>query len=264
MKFEVDGRDVFASHGGREHRTGQTALVLIHGSGTNHTAWALQNRFLAHRGINVFSVDLPGHGRSAGPPLETVPQLSDWLVAFLRSAGISKAFVLGHSLGALVALHFGASHPADCEGILLSGVAGSMAVHPDLLKAAKANDPLAIELVDSWCHASDSHLGGNSVPGSSFIGGGRRLLESENDGVLYADLNACDQYKDAQENFDRLTIPVTVIAAAKDKMTPPRAASKLAASVESAQYVLIDEAGHNMMLERPDKFNDVVRDALGV
>jgi len=264
MIFEVDGRDVFASAGGCEHRPGQNALILIHGSGTNHTVWALQNRFLAHRGINVFSVDLPGHGRSEGPPLETVAQMSDWLAAFLKSAGISKAAVLGHSLGALVALHFGANHPKHCDSLLLAGVAGSMAVHPDLLNAAKANDPLAIELVDSWCHASDSHLGGNSVPGSSFTGGARRLLEFQNDGVLYADLNACNQYKDAQANFDRLTIPVTVLAAAEDKMTPARSARKLAASLESAQYVLIDEAGHNMMLERPEEFNDVVRVALGV
>lgn len=262
MIFEVHGQDVFVSNGGRKHRPGQKALVLIHGSGMNHTVWALQNRFLAHRDVNVFSVDLPGHGRSQGRPLADIAQLSDWLDAFLTSADQSGATVLGHSLGALVALHFAASYPERCDGIILAGVAGSMAVHPELLSAAKENDPLAIELIDSWCHASASHIGGHPLPGSWVTGTARRLLESEDKGVLYADLNACNEYADAPHNFEKLAVPVTVIAAAQDRMTPAKAARKLADSLDSAKYVVIRDAGHNMMFERPNEFNNAVRDAL--
>ena len=82
MIFEVDGHDVFVSDGGCEHRPEQNALVLIHGSGMNHTEWALQNRFFAHRKINVYSLDLPGHGQSGGPPLGDIAQLSAWLQSF--------------------------------------------------------------------------------------------------------------------------------------------------------------------------------------
>ena len=264
MIFEVDGRDVFVSDGGRKHRPGQKALVLIHGSGTNHTVWALQSRFLAHRDINVFSVDLPGHGRSQGRPLAKIADLSDWLDAFLTAAGQSSATILGQSLGALVAIHFAASYPERCDGVILAGVAGSMAVHPELLSAARESDPLAIELVDSWCHASVSHIGGHPSPGSWMTGTARRLLESADKGVLYTDLNACNEYADAPQNFAKLTAPVTVIAAAQDKMTPAKAARKLADSLDGAKYVFIRDAGHNMMFERPSEFNNAVRAALEV
>jgi pimeloyl-ACP methyl ester carboxylesterase len=69
MIVSVNGSDVYVSDGGLKHQSGQKALLLIHGSGVNHAIWALQSHDLARRGINVFSLDLPGHGRSEGPLL---------------------------------------------------------------------------------------------------------------------------------------------------------------------------------------------------
>jgi pimeloyl-ACP methyl ester carboxylesterase len=264
MKFAVDDRGVFASDGGREHRPGQAALVLIHGSGVNHTVWEQQNHFLANHGVNVFSVDLPGHGRSQGPALTDVGQMSDWLSAFLVSAGLSSSTVLGHSLGALVAIHFAASHPQQCDGVILAGVTASMAVNPALLNAAKENDPKAFELIVAWSHASAARSDGHPVPERSLSSAARQLLESEREHVLYTDLKACNEYADARQNFSKLTMPVTVIAAAEDKMTPAKAVTELATGLEGANLVVIREAGHNMMLERPNEFNDAVRAPLGV
>jgi pimeloyl-ACP methyl ester carboxylesterase len=252
------------SGGGREHRPGQKALVLIHGSGMNHTEWALQNRFFAHRGINVFSLDLPGHGQSDGAPLANIEQLSAWLESFFASAGLSSATILGHSMGALVGIHFAATHTERCDAVILIGVAANMAVHPELLNAAKEDDPLAVELLDSWCNSSGSLIGGHSAPGAWLTGSTSRLLEAAGEGVLYTDLNACDQYADAQQNFERIGVPLTVIAGAEDKMTPARAARELARTNANATFVIIDDAGHNMMFEQPDEFNQAVRNSLGV
>jgi pimeloyl-ACP methyl ester carboxylesterase len=264
MIFDVDGRDVFASDGGCEHRSGQAALVLIHGSGVNHTVWEQQNRFLADLGINVFAVDLPGHGRSQGPMLTGIGQMSDWLRAFLESAGLRSATVLGHSMGALVAIHFAASHPQQCSGIIVAGVTANMAVNPALLNAAKENDPKAFELIVAWSHASAARSDGQPVPDPGLTSAALRLLESERERVLYTDLNACNEYKDAQQNFAKLTVPVTIIAAAEDKMTPAKSVSELATSLEGANFVIIRDAGHNMMLERPGEFDAAVRKPLGV
>jgi pimeloyl-ACP methyl ester carboxylesterase len=264
MNFNVDGRNVFAADGGREHRAGQAALVLIHGSGVNHTVWEQQNRFLANHGVNVFSIDLPGHGRSQGPALTDVGQMSDWLSAFLASAGLSSSTVLGHSLGALVAIHFAASHPQQCDGVIVAGVTARMAVNPALLNAAKENDPKAFELIVAWSHASAPRSDGQPVPDHSLSSAARRLLESERECVLYTDLNACNEYADAQQKFAKLTVPVTVIAAAEDKMTPAKAVRELASGLEGAILVVIQGAGHNMMLERPSEFNNAVRKPLGV
>ena len=45
----------------------QPTVVFVHGAANDHSVWALQSRYFAHHGCNVLAVDLPGHGRSAGP-----------------------------------------------------------------------------------------------------------------------------------------------------------------------------------------------------
>jgi len=262
MIVSVNGDEVFVSQGGLKHRAGQKALLLLHSSGINHTIWASQSHYLAHRGINLFALDLPGHGRSAGPFLTSIGQMSAWLDAFMTAAGLASANLLGHSMGALVAIDFAAANPARCDSIILAGVAASMSVNPQLLGAAKENDPLAIELIESWSYAKQSHPAGHEKPDGSATT--RRPLLAESDGVLFADLNACNDYYDAQQNFRALQKPVTVIAGAQDRMTPAKAGKALADSREGTSFVLIEAAGHNMMIERADEFNRAVRDALGV
>jgi alpha-beta hydrolase superfamily lysophospholipase len=44
----------------------------------DHSVWALQSRWFASRGRDVAALDLPGHGRSQGPPLTTIAAMADW------------------------------------------------------------------------------------------------------------------------------------------------------------------------------------------
>jgi pimeloyl-ACP methyl ester carboxylesterase len=84
---------------------------------------------------------------------------------------------------------------------------------------------------------------------------------------LYTDLNACNENSEQGgilATFGTLTMPVTVIAAAEDKMTRAKDARAMAAALGHAKFVVIPDAGHNMMLEQPLEFNQVVRDALDV
>ena len=262
MKFTVNGKAHFASDGGRKHDPSRRNLVLLHGSGVNQTFWSLQTRYLAYHGFNVVSVDLPGHGQSDRPPLGTVVELADWLAAFVEAAELQQTAVLGHSLGALMALEFAARHAACCDAIVLAGIAAKMPVHPTLLESAKVNDPLAIELIDSWCHARDNHIGGHPVPGGWMTGSTRRLQESAAPGVLWTDLNACNEFKDADRLLPNIKCPVCIISATEDRMTPAKAGRALCDRIVGAAYVLIQGAGHNMMLEKPTEFNVAVCQAL--
>ena len=103
----------------------------------DHIVWALQARSLAHRGRAVLALDLPGHGRSAGPALTSIAEMAAWLIRFLDAAGIAQAALCGHSMGALIALAAAASAPDRVRRLALLGVAARMPVHPDLLAAAR-------------------------------------------------------------------------------------------------------------------------------
>ena len=67
MKLTVQGRQAYAYTGGKPFNADQPCVVLIHGALHDHSVWALQSRYLAHHGWSVLALDLPGHGRSAGP-----------------------------------------------------------------------------------------------------------------------------------------------------------------------------------------------------
>ncbi|MBI3706953.1 MAG: alpha/beta fold hydrolase, partial [Proteobacteria bacterium] len=197
MVLTVDGRSVFAATGGRPFDPDLPAVVFVHGSGMDHTVWTLQTRYFAHHGRSVLAVDLPGHGRSAGPALATIGALADWTIKLLDAAGAAKAAVVGHSLGALIALEAAARTPARIWALALLGIAERMQVHPDLLKSAAANDHIAIDLIASWGFGRRAHLGGARAPGLWMLGGGVRLLERSPDRALATDLAACNAYDGA-------------------------------------------------------------------
>ncbi len=64
MYFEINGRKVFATTGGKPFDNSKPTVVFLHGSGFDHTVWNLQSRFFAFRGYSVLALDLPGHTRS--------------------------------------------------------------------------------------------------------------------------------------------------------------------------------------------------------
>jgi pimeloyl-ACP methyl ester carboxylesterase len=253
MQLQVNGTDVFVATGGREFDPALPAVVMLHGAGFDHTSWALHSRWFAHHGHGVLAPDLPGHGRSAGAPLSTIAEMSDWTAALLDAAGVAKSRLVGHSMGSLIALETAARHPEKVSALSLIGTAATMAVGPDLLKAAEANDHAAIDMVTIWGLGSQAELGGSLAPGLWMHRGAERVLEQCRPGVLFNDLSACNAYQNALATAAKVTVPVTLILGERDMMTPARAGKALAAALPNSRTIVLPGAGHMMMAERPDE-----------
>lgn len=257
MELRVDGKAVFVATGGRDFSAEMPVVVMIHGAGMDHTVWALQARSLAHRGRAVLAVDLPGHGRSAGPALTSIAQMSGWLTRLLDIVSIEEAALCGHSMGSLIALEAAAAAPKRVRRLALLGVAAKMPVHPDLLAAAKADPRLAAHLILSWGHGPVGHFGGHPAPGLWLMGGGQSLLERAEAGVLASDLEACNGY-DTAPIASRIACPTLLLLGSRDHMTPPAKARALAAAIPGAETVLLPGVGHMMMSEAPDAVIDAL------
>jgi pimeloyl-ACP methyl ester carboxylesterase len=253
MQLKVNGLDVYAATGGKAFDPSLPSVVLLHGAGMDHTAWALQDRWFAHHGFSLLAPDLPGHGRSAGAPLKTIADLADWTAALITAAGATKAKLIGHSMGSLVALETAARHPAMVTGLTLIATSAKMAVGPDLLRAAETNDRDAIDMVSIWGLGHAAELGNCLAPGLWMHGGAQRLLEASKPGVLFADLAACNAYDNALAAAAKVTVPATVVVGEKDMMTPAKAGRTLAEALAGSRTVLLKGAGHMMMSERPDE-----------
>src|SRR5436305_1953605 len=253
MQLSVNGIETFVATGGREFDISLPTVVLLHGAGFDHSAWALHSRWFAHHGYGVLAPDLPGHGRSAGAPLATIAEMADWTAALLDAAGAAKARLVGHSMGSLIALETAARHPARVSALSLIGTAAVMTVGPDLLKAAEANDHSAIDMVSIWGLGFQAELGGSLAPGLWMHGGAQRVLENCRPGVLFNDLSACNVYQGALAAAAQIKVPTTIILGERDLMTPARAGKALSAALANSRTVVLRGAGHMIMAERPDE-----------
>ena len=253
MRFELDGETIFAGTGGRAHVAGRPLIVFLHGAGMDHTVWALPARRFAWAGANVAAVDLPGHGASAGAPLAAIGAAADWLARAISALGADQAVVVGHSMGALIALDAAARHPDRIAGLGLVGAAAAMPVHPDMLTAAAENRHDAIDMVGLWGLGAHATLGGSPVPGQWMLGGTLRLLERAAPGVLHTDLAACDAYEHGAHAAAAVRAPTAVVLGERDQMTPVKAGRALAGLIPGARTTVVPGAGHMLMLESPDE-----------
>lgn len=253
MKLTVDGRTVFATTGGTEFDAAKPTIVFLHGAGFDRTAWRLQTRWFAHHGRSVLAVDFPAHGWSDGPALDTIGAMADWTARLIEAAGLKQAALVGHSMGALVALDCAARHGDKVRALGLCGVASEMPVHPEMLESAKANTLKVQELMTFWGMGNALHKGGMVSPGLWLRRESLAVLAGNKPDVIHTDLAACNAYKDAPARAAAVKCPTVLVLADGDLMTPAAKARPLAAAIDGSKTVVIPNSGHTMMVERPDE-----------
>ena len=144
MELDIHGQRAYAYTGGKPFDAALPTAVFIHGAQNDHSVWILQTRYFAHHGFSVLALDLPGHGRSGGSPLASVEEMADWLNALLDEAGVTKAILIGHSMGSLIALEAASRSPSRVRGVALVGTAYPMKVSPALLETSRDREQVAI------------------------------------------------------------------------------------------------------------------------
>lgn len=256
MELAVQGRRAYAYTGGVAFERSLPTIAFVHGGAHDHSVWGLQSRYFAHHGYAVLALDLPGHGRSEGPPLRRIEDMAAWLDGVLVAAGVAKAVVVGHSMGALLALDFAARFPGRAEAIALVGAAFPMRVSAELLQATRDDESRARAMINVWSHAAYAHFPGNPGPGFWVIGENLRLMQRAKPGVLHADFTACNDYADGFARAAQVRCPAMLLSGRRDQMTPLRGARALADAIPGSTLVEIEGSGHNAMAEKPDAVLD--------
>jgi pimeloyl-ACP methyl ester carboxylesterase len=260
--FNVAGKLAFAYTAAHELDAAKPTVVFLHGAGLDHSSFGLQSRYFGYHGRNVLALDFPGHGRSEGPPVATVPGMADWVSQVLVKLHIERASVVGHSMGSLVALDLAARYPQQVERIALIAVGFPMKVAEPFLEAARNNDYAAIDMHTIWGHAAHAPLRSDPNPGMWMYGENQARLERLAPGVLYNDLKACNDYGSGTDSAAKVRCPVLFLVGRRDVMTPPRAAKQLQERISAARTVEIGPSGHALMAEAPDATLDALIDFL--
>jgi len=217
-------------------------LVLLHGVGGDRLSWPSEVRRLPD--CRVFTLDLPGHGRTEGPGRQSIEDYAHSIVSFIDSAGLSRALFIGCSMGGAIALSLALDYPDRVAGIGLISTGSRLSIPSSVLENAAhpSTLPLAIKILQELSLGPQTSA---SLQDMAF----RRLLATRQT-LLLSDLLACDRFN-ATDRLDAIHTPTLVVCGTDDKLTPLRYSKTLATQIPGAALQTVDGAGHMLVLEQP-------------
>ena len=244
MIFEINNKKIHASDSGQGIDDSKKTIVFLHGSGLSHIVWSLTEQFFSNKNFNVLSIDLPGHGISDGPCLESIEKIADWLEEVFNELKLKNLILVGHSQGCLEILEYVYRYKDKLDKAVFVGGSNKMPVHPDLIKLAQNGDSDAVKLMMKWGYeGSKKFIGGNPV---------EKIIQSPRDisEILATDLNACNNYINGTAAAKTIHCPTMFILGELDKMVNLEHAKKFANSVKDSCTHVIPGSGHMIMIEK--------------
>jgi len=233
------GLHYFLHEGGRPARP---PLLLIHDLGGDHLSWPPEIRRMT--GLRVFTLDLPGHGTSAGPGCQSVRAYAEKVIDFMDAVGLSRAAFIGHGLGGAIALTLAIQDPQRVAGTALISSGARLPISASVLENAAnpATFVLAVQMLVEMMHIPES-----AIPLKDKV---YKRLISNRQTLFHGDLQACSQFN-ISASLNAIQSPVLVICGTDDMLTPRRFSETLAGGIPVAALQTIEGAGHLVMLEQP-------------
>ncbi|HRX57711.1 MAG TPA: alpha/beta fold hydrolase [Eubacteriales bacterium] len=211
--------------GGQNEQT----VILLHGSCSNSAFWFMEMGALSTK-YHVFALDIPGEaGNSAAVRLDmNSGAYADWLWEAMNALGVTRAALIGNSLGGWAALKFAVTRPQAVERLALISPSGLSGANAALLKKAER----AKTQGDAVAFGAATALPKPVLEFIELILSGYNPLTQEP--PVFPD---CE--------LERLTMPVLLIAGENDDVVDaPQAAKRLGRAVPHAQIHLRKGAGH--------------------
>ncbi|MDR6953957.1 flavin reductase (DIM6/NTAB) family NADH-FMN oxidoreductase RutF/pimeloyl-ACP methyl ester carboxylesterase [Ancylobacter sp. 3268] len=241
----------------REGVAGGVPVVLIHGVGLALEAWEPQvAAFAAHH--DVIALDMPGHGGSSLPPDEArLADYSDHVVHLLDALALPAAVIVGHSMGALVALEVALTHSSRVLGVAALNAVFCRTPEQRAAVAARAA-ALAQEGSGASHDAAVARWFGEPVPPEMEATAARvSALLAACDPVGYARTYGLFASSDAahRERLPSLAVPALFLTADGDPNSTPAMSEAMAALAPRGRAGILAGERHMMNLTAPAEVN---------
>ena len=230
----------------------KSTIVFLHGSGGSSHFWKAQVEGLAER-VNAVAIDMPGHGRSGDDGKDTIGDYARAVVEFLNIIDTPKTILCGLSLGGAIVQQLLLDFTDRFEAGILIGTGARLKVLPAIFEAIEKDYTGFVEMS---CRLALSENTDASVS-QPF----RDDLIKCKSGVTYGDFQACNQFN-VIERLPEISVPVLVISAEDDKLTPAKYAQVLEDGIPNAARKHIHDAGHIAPMEKPQEVNQAMIDFL--
>jgi len=234
-------------------------IVFVHGATSDSRMWQPQLAALADE-FTVVAWDEPGAGRSSDvPPGFGLTDYADCLAALIE-VGLGPAHVAGLSWGGTVALELYRRHREFVASLILAdtyaGWKGSLPADE-----VEARIEGVRQAVAAPAGSFDPTLPGLFAgdPPAEFI----PLLEAMGRDVRPASMKTAltaMAEADLRDVLPEIDLPTLLIWGESDARSPLYVAEQFEQAIPQAKLTIIEDAGHVSNLERPEEFNEAVRD----
>lgn len=241
-------------------------LVLIHGASQDTLSW-LDNISHLAKSYRVVAIDTPGHGKSGlvdDRPTTNTAEFSRIVFGVITALKLEQTIIIGHSLGAGVAIWTGLDHPQDirgvvavCGGAAFRGTAG-VNYGGDLLRYIEVNPTDWLEtmlrsvLGRSTSEERCKQIAFDSTRCSPY--------------VVYGDLLTYTSFN-FNERLHEVKTPIYYMVGEDDWSTTPAMAQgtveRLKANGATADCMVLKGLGHIPHWEQPAVFNKALDEVLG-
>jgi pimeloyl-ACP methyl ester carboxylesterase len=256
----------------------QISILFLHGLGDEADTWRHVLPLIT-ADYRCLAPDLPGFGRSDKPDRSyTIPFFMSTMLELLDSLSISRAVIVGHSTGAMIAHQIALTHPERVERLVLIGgslVSKSQPINPGLLlflvpglgewtyNRLRKSPQAAYQTLESYY----SRLEDLPQADRNFLF--QRVNErvwsnGQRKGFLSTLRNLAawlpTQQKDLPKRLRGWAVPTDVIWGEMDHVNPVENAHALIELMPSARLVIVPKTGHNLQQERGQIVAEVIND----
>lgn len=257
-RVSIGEYEVSYSFNGAKGRVDGLTLVLVHGAGSEIRDWPatwrsagskMQMMGLAPKSEGrqlenypIYAVDLPGHGKSDGESQTTVENYAKVVASFLAALDLEKVVLVGHSMGAAIALTLAVEPNPRLAGVALIGGSSHLVVTDAILEGLQNNFAPTVDNIVKYSWHKDTS--------AFFKQENRQRLHDAGSDVVYNDFLACSRF-DLSDRLVDVGIPVLVIAADQDRMVPQEASRRITETLEHGTFAGLENCGHYMHIEQP-------------
>ena len=245
---------------------GGPTVLMLHGIGGGHLAFAPQVETLASSGYRAVAWDMPGYGHSAPIEPYTFKGLAASCIALIESLKCGDVTLVGHSMGGMVAQEVVARRPELVSKLVLAGTSPSFG-KPDgdwqRSFIAERTAPLdaGLTMAELAARLVPEMAGPEALPEGLKLA--KHCMALVNPSTYRRALEALVTF-DRRANLSRIVVPTLLIAGEHDRNAPPAVMKKMAGAIPHSTYIELAGVGHLQNLEAPDDFDGMLLNFLAL
>lgn len=245
----ISGKQISYWKGRGEIFEGREVVLFIHGAGGGEFTWSYQKGFFEKQ-FDPIIIELPGHGKSEGEGEQEIERYAQHVRAFLKAVKLSKVSLIGHSMGGAIVQTLALNHPEAIHKIVLVGTGARLRVLPAILNGIKDHFEETVRKITQFAYSRKAPL--------DLIDKGISNLMRCRPEVLHSDFLACDRF-DLMKEVGKIDLPTLILCGEEDEMTPIRYSEFLHDCIKNSKMEVLPDAGHMVMMESPQAFNEKVQ-----